>query len=391
MVLPLNYSVRSVLVRRSASLMAVGGIALVVLVLVFLQAMAEGLRRAVATSGDPATLIVLRKGSEAELGSQILRQDARLIGTLPWVARDASGQPLCVSESALIINRTRRDGGQANLTVRGIGPLSAQIHHGVRLVAGRWLRPGTTEAVVGVALAGRLDGLGLGQVLEAGNQRWPIVGVLTADGSALESEVWVDIAAYQPAFRRQYSFTSVLFRAAGDPETTRRLVAQRLEDDPRLRTLEAMAEDAYYARQSKMMHDVIMVLTAILTTIMATGAIVGAMNTMYAAVSQRQREIGCLLALGFTPPAIWLSFILESITLALIGAALGCALSLPFHGLATGTTNWSTMAETAFRFRITPGILLTAVLAAVSMGFLGGFLPAFRAARLHVVDALRRG
>lgn len=391
MVLPLNYSLRSVLVRKSASAMAIGGIALVVLVLVFLQAMAEGLQQAVVTSGDPAALIVLRKGSEAELGSQIFREDARVLATLPWIARDGAGRPLCVSESAVVVGRTRRDGGQANLTIRGTEPLSAEVHRGVRLISGRWLRPGTTEAVVGVALTRRLDGLGLGEVIEAGNTRWPVVGVFAAGGSSLESEVWVDIGAYQPAFRRQRTFTSVLFRAAGDAETVRARVSKALEDDPRLRTLEALAEDAYYARQSKLMHDVIMVLTAILTSVMSVGAIVGAMNTMYAAVSHRQREIGCLLALGFTPEAVWLSFILESVVLSLIGAALGAVLSLPFDGMATGTTNWTTFAETAFSFRITPRILGTATVVAVSMGFLGGFLPAFRAARLRVVDALRRG
>jgi len=391
MVLPLRYSVRSVWVRKSASAMAVGGIALVVLVLVFLQSMAEGLRRAVATSGDPGTLIVLRKGSEAELGSQIYREEARVVGTLPWIARDADGQALCVSESALIVGRTRRDGGQANLTIRGTAVLSPRVHHGVRLVSGRWLRPGTTEAVVGVALARRLDGLSLGQVVEAGGLRWPIVGVFAAEGSALESEVWVDVATYQPAFRRYRIFTSVLFRAAGDPAVAALQMAKTLEDDPRLQTLEVMREDAYYAKQSKMMHDVIMVLTAILTAIMSAGAVVGAMNTMYAAVSHRQREIGCLLALGFTPAAVWLAFIAESVALSLLGAALGCLLSLPFNGMASGTTNWATFAETGFRFDITPGIMGTAVLAAVAMGFLGGFLPAFRAARMRVVDALRRG
>lgn len=391
MVLPLNYSLRSVLVRKSASAMAVGGIALVVLVLVFLQAMAEGLRQAVVTSGSPDTLIILRKGSEAELGSQIFREDARVVETLPWIAHDRAGRPLCVSESAVVVGRTRRSGGQANLTIRGTAPLSADVHRGVRLISGRWLQPGTTEAVVGVALTRRLDGLGLGEVIEAGNTRWPVVGVFAADGSSLESEVWVDIDAYQPAFRRQRTFTSVLFRVAGDAETVRAQVAKALEDDPRLRTLEAMAEDAYYARQSKLMHDVIMVLTAILTTIMSVGAVVGAMNTMYAAVSHRQREIGCLLALGFTPEAVWLSFILESIALSLLGAVIGAVLSLPFDGMATGTTNWTTFAETAFSFRITPRILVTAAVVAVAMGFVGGFLPAFRAARMRVVDALRRG
>jgi putative ABC transport system permease protein len=391
MVLPLTYSLRSMLVRKSASAMAIGGIALVVLVLVFLQSMAEGLRHAVATAGSPGTLIVLRKGSEAELGSQIFREDARVLAALPWIARDAAGRSLCVSEGALVIGRERRDGRQANLTLRSTQPLSASVHHGVRLVAGRWLAPGSSEAVVGVALSRHLDGLRLGQTLEAGSQRWPIVGVFSAEGSALESEVWLDLETYQAAFKRQRLFSSVLFRAAGDPAVALKAVAKALEADPRLRTLEAVSEAAYYVKQSKLMHDVIMVLSAILTAIMSVGAMVGAMNTMFAAVSQRQREIGCLLALGFAPAAVWLSFILESILLSLVGAALGCLLSLPFHGMTTGTTNWSTFAETTFRFEITPRILITAVLVAVTMGFVGGFLPAFRAARLHVVDALRRG
>jgi putative ABC transport system permease protein len=391
MVLPLTYSLRSMLVRKSASAMAIGGIALVVMVLVFLQSMAEGLRHAVATAGSPGTLIVLRKGSEAEMGSQIFREDARVLSALPWIARDAAGRLLYVNEGTLVIGRLRRDGRQANLTVRGTQPLSASVHHGMRLVAGRWLTPGTNEAVVGVALARHMDGLRLGQVLDAGNQRWPIVGVFAAAGSALESEVWVDLETYQAAFKRQRLFTSALFRAAGDPAVALRKVSDALETDPRLRTLDVMPEDVYYAKQSKLMHDVIMVLSAILTAIMSVGAMVGAMNTMFAAVSHRQREIGCLLALGFAPAAVWLSFILESVTLSLVGAGIGCLLSLPFHGMTTGTTNWSTFTETAFRFEITPQILLTAVLVAVVMGFVGGFLPAFRAARLHVVDALRRG
>ncbi len=391
MVLPLRYSLSSVLVRRSASAMAIGGIALVVLVLVFLQSMAEGLRRAVATSGSPQTLIVLRQGSDAELGSQITREHARVVATLPDIARDPAGRLLCVNEMVLVVNRERRDGGQANLSVRGTEPLAPSVHHGVQLVAGRWPRPGTYEAAAGIALARRVDGVSLGQVLEMNNQRWPIVGEFAADGSALESEVWLDLDVAQTAFRRQKLFCSVLCRVAGDPVAARQRFAAALADDPRLRTLEVLTEAAYYAKQAKLMHDVIMVLTAILTVIMATGAIVGAMNTMYAAVSHRQREIGCLLAIGFTPEAVWLSFMLESLARSLIGAVVGCLLSLPFHGLATGTTSWSTFTETAFRFEITPGILLTATVVAAIMGFVGGFFPAFRAARLKVVEALRRG
>ncbi|MBF0502890.1 MAG: ABC transporter permease [Candidatus Riflebacteria bacterium] len=391
MILPLGYSLQSVLVRKSASLMAIGGIALVVLVLIFLQAMGEGLRRTVATSGTPQNMIVLRKGSDAELGSQVGREDSRIVEALPYVARNEAGEPLFVNEGVLIIARDKKDGGQANLTVRGIMPLSPSVHHGVRLTAGRWLKPGSNEAVVGVALARRLDGLGIGQVMTINKQDWNIVGVFEADGSGLESEIWMDLELYQSVFRRSGVYSSTLFRVMGDPREVKKRIAQMIANDPRLRSIEVLAEDEYYQKQSKLMFDLIMVLTAILTTIMSVGAIVGAMNTMYAAVSHRQREIGCLLALGFTPEAVWISFIVESVALSLIGAVTGCLLSLPFHGMSTGTTNWATFAETAFRFQITPGILATAVVVAVIMGFCGGFFPAFRASRMKVVEALRRG
>lgn len=391
MTLPLSYSFRSVLVRKSASTMAIAGIALVVLVLVFLQAMGEGLRRAVATSGTPQNLIVLRKGSEAELGSQVGRDDARIIEALPYIARDEAGDRLFVNEGVLIVSREKKDGGQANLTMRGVTPLSPKVHFGVKLAAGRWLTPGSNETVVGASLARRVDGLGIGQVLTVSNQDWNIVGVFEADGSGLESEIWMDLELYQSVFKRSGVYSSVLFRVAGDPRVVKKRVAEIMENDPRLQSVEVLAEDEYYYKQSKLMCDLILVLAAILTTIMSVGAIVGAMNTMYAAVSHRQREIGCLLALGFTPEAVWVSFIVESIVLSLIGAAIGCLLSLPFHGMNTGTTNWATFAETAFQFQITPKILVTAGVVAVIMGFLGGFFPAFRAARMKVVEALRRG
>lgn len=391
MVLPLGYSMRSVLVRKSASTMAIGGIALVVLVLVFLQAMGEGLRSAVATSGSPQNMIVLRKGSDAELGSQVGREEARIIEALPSIARNDAGEPLYVNEGVLVIAREKKDGGTANLTVRGTMALSPQVHHGVKLQAGRWLRPGSNEAVVGTALATRVGGLGIGQILTINNQDWNIVGIFEAAGSGLESEIWMDLELYQSVFKRSGVYSSSLFRAAGDPVSVKKMVEKMMSDDPRLRTVEVIPEDTYYQKQSKVMYDLIMVLTALLTTIMSIGAIVGAMNTMYAAVSHRQREIGCLLALGFTPEAVWISFIVESVVLSLIGAMIGCILSLPFHGMTTGTTNWATFAETAFTFQITPQILLIAVVVAVVMGFAGGFFPAFRAARMKVVEALRRG
>jgi ABC-type antimicrobial peptide transport system permease subunit len=206
----------------------------------------------------------------------------------------------------------------------------------------------------------------------------------------------------QSAFRRTV-FQSVLFRAAGDPNAALRDLRALLGEaeagepppdprlaDPRLQTVEAQSEDEYYRKQAKMVSDLITILGSLLTGIMAIGAITGAMNTMYAAVSQRKREIGCLLAMGFTPEAIWLAFMAESLLLSCVGAALGCLISLAFNGMKTGTTNWATFSETAFEFTITPEILVSASVLALLMGFIGGVLPAFRAARMKVVDALRR-
>ena len=390
MTLPLVYSLRSVAVRKSASAMAVGGIALVVLVFVFLLAMGEGLRRAVATSGSPRNLIVIRKGSEAELNSQVLREDGRVVEQLPQVARDEEGRPLFLYEAVTILARPKRAGGMANLTVRGTSSDATRVHEEARLAAGRWFQAGAAEVVVGLALTRRAEGFNLGQTVCIKNTEYRIVGVLEAGGSGLESEIWMDHELFIQAFRRQGTYTSFLFRAAGEPLEAKRQVEEAFAADLRLRSLQVMTEEAYYAKQSELMSTVITVLAGILTAIMSVGAIVGAMNTMYAAVSHRQREIGCLLALGFTPEAVWLAFILESVALSVIGAGLGALLSLCFHGMKTGTTNWMTFAETAFTFEVTPRILLTACVVAVGMGFFGGFLPAFRAARMKVVDALRR-
>jgi putative ABC transport system permease protein len=388
---PWAYSVRSVAVRKGSSAMAVGGIALVVLVFVFLLALGEGFARAVATSGSPDNLILLRKGADAELQSQVARGTGRIVEQLPIVSRDGEGRPEFLFESVVVVAQPRRDGGKANMTVRGTAPDAFRVHEGVRIARGRWFRPGAGEAAVGAALARRLAECEIGRSLEAGGRPWTIVGVFEADGSGLESEMWVDGELFQAAFKRGPVYSSLLFRAAGaGAECLVRLKAI-LDHDPRLRALQAMTEKEYYVKQAQLMSTLITVLGTILTLVMAVGGVVGAMNTMYAAISQRQREIGCLLALGFTPFQIWRVFVLESLVLASLGAVLGCLLSLPFHGMRTGTTNWATFAETAFRFEITPAILVTASTLGVGMGFVGGFLPALRGARMKVVDALRRG
>lgn len=369
--------------------MAVGGIALVVVVLVALLSLAAGFQRVVEASGNPRNVIVVRKGADAELQSQVTRETARVIGELPIVAEEA-GRKLVTFESVIILARPKAGGGEMNVTIRGVPPHARAVHTDVRLVRGRWLTPGSNEAILGVGLPRRLGDLDVGQTMTVGRNTWHIVGLFEAGGSSLESELWMDGDLLQGSFHRDGIFQSVLFRAAGTAqEAADRLNALR-DSDLRLRTVQALTEQEYYVKQAKLMADVITILGGILTSIMSVGAIAGAMNTMYAAVSQRKCEIGCLLSIGFTPEAIWLAFMLESILLAALGAVLGCTVSLAFHGIRTGMMNWSTFSETVFEFLVTPEILATAVFLSLLMGFVGGVLPAFRAARMKVVDALRR-
>ncbi|MCU0981843.1 MAG: ABC transporter permease [Pirellulaceae bacterium] len=389
MAIPLSYSFRSIAVRKGSSAMAVGGIALVVVVFATLLSLAAGFQRVVETSGSPHNVIVLRKGADAELQSQVLRDTARVISELPIVAEE-DGRKLVVFESVVILARPKRGGGETNVTIRGAPPLARDVHADVRLTQGRWYTPGSNEAVLGVGLARRLRDIGLGQTLTVGRNTWHVVGLFEAGGSSLESELWMDGELLQSLFHRDGVFQSVLFRAAGGAREAAKRLNALTETDLRLRAMQALTEKEYYQKQAKLMADVITILGGILTAIMSAGAIAGAMNTMYAAVSQRRREIGCLLSMGFTPESVWLAFMLESLTLAALGAALGCAVSLAFNGMKTGMTNWATFSETAFEFRVTPQILATAALISLAMGFVGGVLPAFRAARMKVVDALRR-
>jgi len=389
MAIPFTYSLRSIAVRKGSSAMAVGGIALVVVVFVTLLSLAAGFRKVVETSGSPYNIIVLRKGADAELTSQVLRETARVISELPLVAEE-DGRKLAVFESVVILARPKQGGGETNVTIRGTSPCSRVVHADVRLTQGRWYTPGSNEAVLGVGLARRLQDFGVGHTMTVGRNTWHIVGLFEAGGSALESELWMDGDLLQSSFRRNGVFQSVLFRTHGSAREAAKAFNALTERDLRLRTVQALTEKEYYQKQAKLMNDVITILGGLLTAIMSAGAIAGAMNTMYAAVSQRRHEIGCLLSMGFTPESVWLAFMVESLLLAALGAVIGCTVSLAFHGMKTGMTNWATFSETAFEFLVTPQILATATVISLLMGFVGGVVPAIHAARMKVVDALRR-
>ena len=381
-----NYNLRSMLVRKGTAAMTAMGIAMVVAVFVMTLAIAQGFRATLVASGSPQNAIVLRKSATAETLSSVLRSDVPIVDSLPQVARAADGQPLASPELVTIIALPRYSNDQpANVPLRGVGPKAFEIRDALKIVDGRRFAFGTREINVGKLAMGRFKGLTIGSDVRFGSATWKVVGVFTADDAAFESEVWGDVDLLQPAFQRT-GYQSITVRLT-DPSAFDSFKTA-VDTDPRL-YLEPQREQEYYAEQSRALTAVIRVFGTFVTLILAIGAVFGAMNTMYAAVAYRTREIGTLRALGFTPFRIVTAFLAESIALALIGGVIGCALALPVHGLSTGTTNFSSFSEVAFKFRITPALLAGGLVFAGLMGAAGGLLPAIRAARIPVARALR--
>ncbi|MGQ0613665.1 MAG: ABC transporter permease [Planctomycetaceae bacterium] len=388
MALPLTYNLRSLLLRRTATLMTGAGIACVVAVFISVMGLAEGFRAAVATTGRADRALILRDGSSAEINSAIDRGAWDLLRTLPLIAAGPAGQPLATADMVIVLNHGKLpDGAPTNVTVRGMAGGYRALRAEVRLAQGAWFTPGSAEVMVGRALEGRLQDCRIGGTIRQAGRDWTVVGVFSAGGSAFESEIWGDAEVMLDAFdRRVFQSVTLGLRAPGDADA----LAELFAGDLRLKTLDATREDRYYEAQSGMLTGLIQGLGIFIGVLMAIGAVVGAMNTMYAAVAGRQREIATLLAMGFAPGAIFLSFLLESLLLSLAGSLLGCLLSLPVNGIATGTTNWATFSEVAFAFKITPSLFVSGILFGLVMGALGGALPALRAARMPAAAALTR-
>ncbi len=385
MAIPLKYNLRNLRVRWRLTLATTLGVGLVVAVFVMVMALAQGLRTTYISTGDPRNLLVLRKGSTAESSSQITRDETRVIKYLDGIARDGAGEPLASSEIVVLINQDRIDhNGAANILVRGIGRVGLELRPQVALVEGRMFSQGLHECIVSRKIAARFANCQVGQSFRSGKTTWHVVGMFDANRTAYESEIWVDADEARDVFHRDF-YGSVLIRPVS-PAAAQALT-ERLESDKNLQ-VRVLPETAYYREQTKTAGP-IQFMGAFLATIMSIGAAFSAMNTMYATVGSRTREIGTLRVLGFKRGDIYASFMLESILLALIGGALGCLLSLPLNGIATGTFSWTTFAEVAFEFRITAGLLAGGMTFALVMGLLGGLLPARLAARKPVLDALR--
>lgn len=368
------------------TLMTVIGTGLVVWASVLSFGLTDGLEHALQISGHDMDLIVLRKGSTDETSSGIEQQVAREIATMDGIARDPNGQPMCSVEFVTILTKPRRNnGGTTNLIVRGLEDMGRNLRPDFRMTQGRDLKPGVNEAITSQRMADRFENLAIGEKLEINQVMFEIVGYFEAAGSAAESEVWTDLRDLTLARRTPAAVSSVNLRVA-DAKSREALTAT-LATDERFQ-LNAVRETKYFEDQMSA-SIAIKVIGYIIAAFLTFGAMFAAANTMYAAVASRGREIGTLRALGFPRGAILSSFLLESVILCLMGGVLGCLATLPFNGLSTGTANWASFSEITFSFRFGPRVLIQGVALALIMGLLGGFLPAMRAVRLNIIDALR--
>lgn len=384
--IPIKYNVRNLRVRWMTTLMTVLGTALVVWASVLAFGLTEGLNHALDVTGDKLDLIVMRKGSQDEGSSGIEQKIARQVATIPGIARDAQGQPMCSVEFVTILSQPRRaNGGTVNLIVRGMEQTGRALRPGFKLVEGRDIKPGVNEAITSKQMAARFENLDLGDKIEINKVDFTIVGYFEAEGSAAESEVWTDLRDVTNARRTPGAVSVVNLRAVD--EASKQAIVSRLQDDQQF-GLKAIGEQAYYDEQ-KTASIAIRIVGYFIAGFLTVGAMFGAANTMYAAVAGRAREIGTLRAIGFRRRSILFSFMLESILLCLLGGALGCLATVPLNGLSTGTANWATFSEITFSFRFGPAVLLQGLTLALVMGLIGGLFPALRAIRLNTVTALR--
>ena len=385
MALPLKYNVKNVFVRWRSTLATILGVALVVAVFMLVQALAVGLESSSSNTGAEGNLLVMRKGSTAESSSQVKLDQVRTIQYLDGVARDAQGKPLVSADVLILINLPRRENkGEANVLVRGVSPTGKELRPQVNLVGGRWFTPGRREAVISQRLAARFANTGLGEKFKTGGHALTVVGHFDAGNTAFDSEIWMDGDEARSLFDRE-NYSSLLIKST-DPLAATNLI-ERVEKD-KILSLKVVPEIEFYKTQTKTAGP-IKFLGNFLATAMSIGAVFAAMNTMYASVGARTREVGTLRVLGYRRRTILVSFLVEGAFLALVGGALGCLLAMPMNGLATGTLSFDNFSEVVFEFRITPLLMAKGLIFSVIVGLIGSFLPAVRASRLPIIASLK--
>lgn len=382
--IPLTYNIRNLVVRKTTTLMTLAGIALTVAVLVSSMALVNGLRTTFANTGNPLQILVLRKGGNSELGSSVSRESYELLRTMSGIAKNDVNEPMASLEMVQVINLPSVDDPKGmNVTLRGLLPVGIGMRK-LHQASGRWFQAGHREIVVGKSVAQRYPDAQLGRHLRFGKGDWLIVGIMDGGQSALNSEIWGDLNQVSSDYNREDNLSSILVRAsdkAAVPALIKAIGADRQLN------LTALSEPAYYASQtsSGAPLEFLGILVAI---IMAIGSSFAAMNTMYAAVARRSREIGTLRVLGFSRASILVSFLLEALMLSLAAGVLGCLITLPLNGVTTGVGNFFTFSEIAFHFRVGLSTMAVGVIFAVIVGAIGGFFPARNAARKEILVAL---
>ncbi len=383
--IPLMYSLRNLWTRRLTTVLTASGMALVVFVFSAILMLAEGLQKTLVDTGSYDNVVVIRKASVSEVQSGVERLQASIVETQPEVSIGSQGKPLVAKELVVLITLPKRGSDKpANVVIRGITENSMVLRPQVKLIEGRMPRTGSSEIIAGQSIAKRFKGGGVGETLRFAMRDWTVVGVFEAGNTGFSSEIWGDVDQLMQAFRRPV-YSSVIFKLRDSSEFEK--VKKRIEGDPRL-TLDAMRETKYYEKQSEMMAKFLRILGLSLTLIFSLGAIIGAMITMYAAVANRTSEIGTLRALGFQRSSILTTFLLESFVLAFSGGLVGLFFSSFLQLYTVSTMNWQTFSELAFSFSLTFEIVLEAMTFSLVMGFVGGMLPAFRASRMNIVEAL---
>ena len=387
MQIPLKYIVRSSVSRRLTTAITMLGVALVVFVFSAVLMMANGVQKTLRSTGSDDNMIVVRKAAMSEIMSILDREAAGIIVNLPQVARYADGRPMSSKEVVVIINLNKLGAdGISNVTVRGVEEAAFQLRPQVRIVQGRMFRWGAREVIAGAGITNRFAGAQIGEKVKFGGDLWTVVGIFDAEGSGFDSELWGDLNQIADAFKRS-SLSTVTVRLKNPDEFAE--VVSAFEADNRLQYFAPKREKKFFEEQSEMMATFIRILGIFITVIFSTGAMIGAMITMYGAVANRTVEIGTLRALGFYRRSILLAFLLESLFLSLGGGLVGLGIASLLQFFTISTLNLGSFSELAFSFALSPSIVAISLGFSLLMGFIGGFLPAVGAARLNIIQALR--
>ena len=387
MSVPFKYSIKSFTSRRLTTFITVAGIALVVFVFAAVLMMAHGVQKTLVSTGSDDNVKIVRKGSNGEISSIIGGDAQNIISTLPYIAKTHDGKPIISYEPVVIINLNKISGGLSNVTVRGVSPASPDLRPQVKIIRGKMFNPSLRELIVGESIAKNFESAQLGKTVKFANNEWKIVGVFSTSGSGFDSEIWGDALQLLDAFNRGNTVSSITLKLdnIGDYDKFKKA----FELDRRLQQFEPKIETVYFEEQSEFLANFIKILGIFITIIFSAGATIGAMITMYGAVANRTIEVGTMRALGFSRRSILIVFLTESFLIAIVGGILGIFLAFFLQFFSISTLNFDSFAEITFSFALSPLIILLSLGFAVLMGFVGGFLPSVRAARLKIVNALR--